>query len=211
MAEAPQQIEPEELTAAIEENPEAVAEFVSRLDAVNELLDVLELGTSAMDDEMVMRLAKTGSTLAESADAVATPETVRLAEAVGRDGEDLAAAVETISELQRNGTLDDLAAMADLLALMNGAVDDDMVMRLAKTGSSLGELADTAAEPDTVRGLERMLDAVGDASVEESEPVGVIGLAKATRDPEVKQGLGYLLALAKALGRGSGHENAVHE
>ncbi|MCT9094986.1 DUF1641 domain-containing protein [Haloarchaeobius sp. HME9146] len=201
MAEAPQQIEAEELAEAIEQNPEAVAEFVSRLDAVNELLDVLELGTSAMDDDMVMRLAKTGTTLAESADAVATPETVRLAEAVGREGEDLAAAVETISELQRNGTLDDLAALADLLALMNGAVDDDMVMRLARTGSSLGELADTAAEPDTVRGLERMLHAVGDASVEESEPVGVIGLAKATRDPEVKEGLGYLLALAKALGR----------
>ncbi|WP_435365379.1 DUF1641 domain-containing protein [Haloarchaeobius sp. DYHT-AS-18] len=201
MAEAPQQIEAEELAEAIEQNPEAVAEFVSRLDAVNELLDVLELGTSAMDDEMVMRLAKTGSTLAESADAVATPETVRLAEAVGRDGDDLAAAVETISELQRNGTLDDLAALADLLALMNGAVDDDMVMRLARTGSSLGELADTAAEPDTVRGLERMLHAVGDANAKESEPVGVIGLAKATRDPEVKEGLGYLLALAKALGR----------
>ncbi|WP_439028138.1 DUF1641 domain-containing protein [Haloarchaeobius sp. DT45] len=204
MAEAPQQIEAEELAEAIEQNPEAVAEFVSRLDAVNELLDVLELGTSAMDDEMVMRLARTGSTLAESADAVATPETVRLAEAVGREGEDLAAAVETISELQRNGTLDDLAALADLLALMNGAVDDEMVMRLAKTGSSLGALADTAAEPDTVRGLERMLHAVGDASVEESEPVGVIGLAKATRDPEVKEGLGYLLNLAKALGRANG-------
>jgi uncharacterized protein YjgD (DUF1641 family) len=157
-----------------------------------------------MDDEMVVRLAKTGTTLAESADAVATPETVRLAETVGREGEDLATAVETLTELQRNGTLDDLAALADLLALVNGAVDDDMVVRLARTGSSLGELADTAAEPDTVRGLERMLDAVGDASADEPESVGAIGLAKATRDPEVKQGLGYLLALSKALGRASG-------
>jgi uncharacterized protein YjgD (DUF1641 family) len=201
MAESPQQRGAEKLTEAIERNPEAVAEFVERLDAVNELLDVLELGTGAMDDEMVVRLARTGSTLAESADAVATPETVRLAEAVGREGDELAAAVETLTELQRNGTLDDLAALADLLALANGAVDDEMVMRLAKTGSSLGELADTAAEPETVRGLSRLLEAVGDADVEEAKPVGALGLVNATRDPEVKRGLGHLVAIARALGR----------
>jgi uncharacterized protein YjgD (DUF1641 family) len=200
MAESPQEREEEALTEAIGQNPEAVADFVARLDRVNELLDVLELGTSAMDDEMVTRLASTGSTLAESADAMATAETVRLAEAVGRDGDELADAMATVAELQRNGTLDDLAALSDLLALANGALDDEMVMRLAGTGSGLGELADTAAEPDTVRGLERMLDAVGDASTEEPEPVGALGLVKATRDPEVKRGLGYLIAIARALG-----------
>ncbi|WP_435348239.1 DUF1641 domain-containing protein [Haloarchaeobius sp. HRN-SO-5] len=201
MAESPQELEVDDLTAAIEQNPEAVAEFVERLDAVNELLDVLELGTSAMDDEMMMRLASTGSTLVESADAAATPGTVRLAEAVGNDGEDLAGALETLAELQRDGTLDDLAALTDLLGLANGALDDEMAIRLASTGSNLGEVADAAADPDTVRGLERMLDAVGDANAAESEPVGAIGLVKATRDPEVRSGLGYLLALARALGR----------
>ncbi|MFC4405087.1 DUF1641 domain-containing protein [Haloarchaeobius iranensis] len=200
MAESPQELEAEELTDAIEQNPEAVAEFVSRLDRVNELLDVLELGTSAMDDEMVMRLAGTGSTLAESADAMATDETVRLAEAVGRDGDELADAMATVAELQRDGTLDDLAALSDLLALANGALDDEMVMRLAGTGTALGEVADTAAEPDTVRGLDRMLNAVGDASTEDADPVGALGLVKATRDPEVKRGLGYLVAIARALG-----------
>ncbi|WP_257299509.1 DUF1641 domain-containing protein [Haloarchaeobius sp. FL176] len=200
MAESPQEFEPEPLTEAIEENPEAVAEFVARLDRVNELLDVLELGTSALDDEMVTRLTSTGSTLAESADAMATDETVRLAEAVGRDGDELADAMTTVAELQRNGTLDDLAALSDLLALANGALDDKMVMRLAGTGTGLGELADTAADPDTARGLERVLDAVGDASTEEPEPVGALGLVKATRDPEVKRGLGYLVAIARALG-----------
>ncbi|WP_256295716.1 DUF1641 domain-containing protein [Haloarchaeobius salinus] len=200
MAESPQELEAEELTEAIERNPEAVAEFVARLDRVNELLDVLELGTSALDDEMVTRLAGTGSTLAESADAMATDETVQLAEAVGRDGDDLADAMATVAELQRNGTLDDLAALSDLLALANGALDDEMVMRLASTSSGLGELADTAAEPETVRGLERILEAVGDASAEEPEPVGALGLVKATRDPEVKEGLGHLVAIARALG-----------
>jgi len=66
---------PEELTAAIEENPEAFAAFVRNLETVNELIEVAELGTSAMDDEMIVSLAGTGSSLGELADAAADDET----------------------------------------------------------------------------------------------------------------------------------------
>ncbi|MFC6952604.1 DUF1641 domain-containing protein [Halorubellus litoreus] len=190
----------EALAAAIEANPEAVARFLERLDAVNDLLDVLDLGMGAMDDEMVESLAKTGGTLAESADGLATRETVQLAESVGANGSELADAMETVVALQRSGTLDDLAAMADVVALASGALDDEMVETLAARGTALGELADTAAEPETVRGLETMLEAVGDAADEPPESVGVVGALRATRDPEVRTGLGFLLAVAKALG-----------
>jgi len=61
----------EELTAAIEENPEAFATFVRNLDTVNELIEVADLGTAAMDDEMVAELARTGSSLGELADVAA--------------------------------------------------------------------------------------------------------------------------------------------
>jgi len=61
----------EELTDAIEENPEAFATFVRNLDTVNELVEVAKLGTAAMDDEMVAELARTGSSLGELADVAA--------------------------------------------------------------------------------------------------------------------------------------------
>ena len=67
----------EELTAAIEENPEAFATFVRNLDTVNELIGVAELGTAAMDDEMIVSLAGTGSSLGELADAASEDETRR--------------------------------------------------------------------------------------------------------------------------------------
>jgi uncharacterized protein YjgD (DUF1641 family) len=190
------------LAAAIEENPESVARFVERLDAVNDLLDVLDLGMGAMDDEMVESLARTGGTLAESADGLATRETVALAESVGANGSELADAMETVVALQRSGTLDDLAAMADVVALASGALDDEMVETLAARGTALGELADTAAEPETVSGLSTMLEAVGDATDDPPEQVGVVGALRATRDPEVRTGLGFLLAVAKAIGAG---------
>lgn len=193
--------EPDDLQAAIAENPEAVADFIERLDAVNELLDVVDLGTSAMTDEMVVELSGTAETLAASADGIATDETVGLAESVGENGTELQEALDTLIELQRSGTLDELAELGDVVSLGTSAMTDEMVQSLAGTGSSLGELADTAAQDDTRSGLTAMLNSVSAAERAETVTVGPVGLMKAIRDPEIQHGLGYLLAIAKALGQ----------
>jgi uncharacterized protein YjgD (DUF1641 family) len=192
---------PAELATAIEDNPEAVATFVERLDAVNELLEVLELGADALDDDMAVSLTGTAATLGESADSLATDETVALAESVGENGESLGDALETLAALQEQGTLDDLVELAEVVSLLRDAVDDDMAASLAGTGASLGELADSAADEDTRDGLSTVLDAVGDAQSGEVSRVGTLGLVRATRDEEVQAGLGYLIVLARALGR----------
>ncbi|MFC6730076.1 hypothetical protein ACFQDG_15610, partial [Natronoarchaeum mannanilyticum] len=133
--------EPTDLETAIEQNPEAVAEFVEHLDAVNELLDVLSLGESALSDEMVRELSATGSTLAESADGIATDETVALAETVGEMRDELLDALDTLIVLQKSGTLDELAEIAEVGSLATAALDDEMVTSLAGTGAALGEVA----------------------------------------------------------------------
>ncbi|RLM67407.1 DUF1641 domain-containing protein [Halorubrum sp. Atlit-8R] len=190
-----------DLEAAIAENPEAVAAFVERLDAVNELLDVLALGEGALSDEMVRELSATGATLAESADGLATDETAALAEAVGENGDDLRAALDTLLELQRGGTLDELAEIAEVGSLATAALDDEMVASLAGTGAALGEVAQTAADDDARDGVETLLKGVGEAEREPPERVGAVGLLRGVRDPEVQYGLGYLLAVAGAIGR----------
>ncbi|MFC7187754.1 DUF1641 domain-containing protein [Halorubrum yunnanense] len=193
--------DPTDLEAAIAENPEAVAAFVERLDAVNELLDVLALGEGALSDEMVRELSATGSTLAESADGLATDETVALAETVGENGDELREALDTLLELQRSGTLDEVAELAEVGSLATAALDDEMVTSLAGTGAALGEVAQTAADDDTRDGVETLLKSVGEAERESPERVGAVGLLRGVRDPEVQYGLGYLLAVASAIGR----------
>ncbi|MCY4730670.1 DUF1641 domain-containing protein [Natronomonas gomsonensis] len=190
-----------ELEAAIEENPEAVAEFVRRLDAVNELLDVVALGESALTDEMARDLADTTSTLAESADGLATDETVGLAESVGQNGAELQETLETLVSLQETGALDELVELASVASLLTAALDDEMVRSLAATGSSLGELAQTAADEETHDGLETVLQSVGDAERQPDERIGALGLVKAARDPDVQYGLGYVLSIARAIGQ----------
>jgi len=196
-----------DLETVVAENPEAVAEFVERLDAVNELLDVLSLGEGALTDEMVREVADTSSTLAESADGLATEETASLAETVGQNGAELENALESVLALQRTGALNELVELAGVLSLATSALDDEMVRSLADTGGSLGEVADTAAADDTRDGLERMLEGLGDAEREPPERVGAVGLLKATRDPDVQRGLGYLVAVARAIGAADAPES----
>ena len=192
---------PTDLESAIEQNPEAVAEFVAHLDAVNELLGVLSLGESALTDGMVRELSATGSTLAESADGLATEETVALAEAVGENGDELRDALDTLVVLQRSGTLDELTELATVASLGSAALDDEMVRSLAGTGAALGEVAQAASDDDTRDGIETLLAGVGDAEREPAERVGPVGLVRELRDPDVQHGLGFLLAVAGAVGR----------
>ncbi|MEF8775877.1 MAG: DUF1641 domain-containing protein [Haloarculaceae archaeon] len=118
--------------------------------------------------------------------------------------ESLAESLETLATMQETGTLDDLAAFADTVSLMQAAMDDEMVMTLAETGTRLGEVADTAADEEVAQGLEHTLSAVGEATDGEAQPVGMWGLMKAMRDPEVKAGMGVAIALLRALGRDVG-------
>lgn len=212
-------LEDGELSDAIAENPDAVAAFVRRLDGVNELLDVLALGENAMTDEMARDLAGTTATLAESADGIATDGTVQLAETVGENGEQLQDALESLLALQRSGTLEELVELAEVVSLLTAALDDEMVRSLSATGSGIGELAQTAADDDVRDGLETLLEGVGAADdhagdgigtllegVSEAERApaeqpGLLGLLRKARDPDVQRGLGYLLAVAEAVGR----------
>ncbi len=121
--------EMEELQKAIAQNPEAVAGFIERLDLTNQLLDVVSLGTRAMDDEMV----------------------VTLVGMVGR----------------------------------------------------LGELLEPATDENTIAGLDKLLNAVAEASDPDDPPekVGIMGLMKAVNDPDVQKALGFVIKLAKSLGK----------
>ena len=99
--------------------------------------------------------------------------------------------------------LDLVNELLDVVELVTGALDDDMVRSLAGLVTRLGELADTASDEDVARGLQTLLVAVGEASdpVVPVERVGPLGLLSAMRDPDVQRGMGYLLAVAKATGQ----------
>lgn len=117
------------------------------------------------------------------------------------DAAELTDAAATLAELQRSGTIDDLAQLAQIVSLGTAALDDEMVRSLASTGAALGEVADTAADDDVRDGAVTVLESLGAAQRSEPQAVGLVGLMRSLRDPEIQQGLGYLLTLSKALGQ----------
>jgi len=135
----------DDLESIVAENPEAVATFIDRLDAVNEFLDVVALGEGRAHRRDGRRTRGHGlDARGIGGRALATDETVALAETVGGNGAELREAMETLIALQRSGTLDELAEVAEVGSLATAALDDEMVRSLAGTGSALGEVADTA-------------------------------------------------------------------
>ena len=188
---------PPEVAAAVAEHPEAVADLLERSGQLSTLLEAVEA-----DGEADAALSEEARTLGRAATGLAGDGTVALGEAVGDNGDDLAAAVEQIAIMQRTGTLRRLVEVADAITLLTDAMDDEMIETLAATGTSLGEVADTASQDDVRRGLVRTLEGVGRASAPDGEAasLGPLGLLGALRDPEVKAGMGHLVAIARGIG-----------
>ena len=202
---------PPEVREAIADNPEAVAALLEQSGQLSAMLDALALAEDGLDDEMVESLTSDATTLGLAATELAGRETVELTAAVGENGTDLAAAVRRVAVLQQTGTLDRLAEVGDAVALLTDAMDDETVETVASTGTALGELADTATEDEVSHGLVRMLNGVGEADAGEADPLGPIGLLGALRDPEVKAGMGYLVAVARGIGAAGPEPNDAND
>ena len=113
-------------------------------------------------------------------------------------------ALETLVELEETGTLDDLAAAANVVSLAAEAVDEDMVRSTTRALVHAGELFDSAAgEPEAIRNLELLTAALSETAADPAAPpegVGPIGAARKLNDPQVKRGMGFLLTLLAELG-----------
>lgn len=123
-------------------------------------------------------------------------------ETLEAESEAMAEAAETVIELQQDGTLDDLTEAATAISLLSDGLDDEMVMALMSMMNDLGGVADRMSQPDTVRTLQAMMDAMDAAETFDDPPeVGALGVVSKMRDDDVKRGLGFLLEFLGALGR----------
>ena len=127
-------------------------------------------------------------------------------EKVELEGKALEELVELLEKLKESGLLDTLKAMLeryeDLMTLL--AEDRRMFHAMAVAEGALNGLeeADPAKLKWATMGLVKCM-AKGMEELYEGkvEKVGLVGLLKALREPEVMVGLGALLTMARALGR----------
>jgi uncharacterized protein YjgD (DUF1641 family) len=208
------------LRSALAAHGDDLAEAVERTDELEDALTTAILVASTADDAEVEHVTDATANLIAAADGISTDGTADLAAEVGENADDLGEALQTVLALQRSGTLDDLVALADALSAEEAArlaamLDEDgaalvdaldRVLALQREGAldDLLDLAETASalemDAETVRGLNSLLGAVGDAG-RESEPLGPLGALRQLWSRDARAGIGYLVAVLKAQGR----------
>lgn len=164
------------LREALAEHGEEIGAALEHADEAKEALDTVVLTVASADEDEVEYVTEAIVNLVDAVDGLSTAESAALAETVGENGEDLASALETVIRLERDGSLDDLAALA-------------------------GTLSALEVDEDGVRGATRLLGAIGEAE-RGSEPVSALGLLRGLRTPDARAGVGYLFSVLRAVGRG---------
>lgn len=166
---------PDSLRAALAKHDAELASGVERTDELADILTTAIIVTASADDEELDYVTDSTSNLLTAADGLTTDGAATLAGELGENADELAAALETVLELQRTGQLDDL-------------------LELAETASAL------EVDDDAVAGLNTLLSSISEAQ-QQSRPVSVLGLVSGLRGRDARSGLGYLLSVLQALGR----------
>ena len=114
--------------------------------------------------------------------------------------------IELLAKLKESGLLDMLKAMLeryeDLMTYM--AQDRRMFKAMTMVEGALNGLedADAAKLKYASMGLSQCsTKALEDIMEKGVEPVGLLGLLKALKDPDVAYGMGLMIAMAKSIGR----------
>ena len=184
------------LDRVIEERPGEVIAFVERLDRANDVLDGSRRSADrerrrprrTPAEEFFDGFAETTSALFGAGTGAENPAALAaLATAVGTNAGDMERALRKLAALERNGTLRDLAEAGETLRQFEAELGE--------------ETADLFEDPAVAGEVGRMLRALQAAEEAPENRLSVLGFARELRDEEVQRGMGYLVALARELGR----------
>lgn len=183
------------LDRAIEERPGEVIALVENLDRAAAALDRESDRRRRRDrprrtpaEEFFDGFAETTSALFGTGTGAENPAALAaLATAVGTNAGDMERALRKLAALERNGTLRDLAEAGETLRQFEAELGE--------------ETADLFEDPAVAGEVGRVLRALQAAEEAPENRLSVLGFARELRDEEVQRGMGYLVALARELGR----------
>jgi uncharacterized protein YjgD (DUF1641 family) len=109
--------------------------------------------------------------------------------------------IEHLDELERKGVFRVIKSMLDIRAKVAAAYDHNDIEQIGDGVVALLGLARKVRDPRTLAFLEKIVAIPGAVDFTQAPKVGAFGLISAGFNPEVKEGLGVLMALTKAMGK----------
>jgi uncharacterized protein YjgD (DUF1641 family) len=109
--------------------------------------------------------------------------------------------IEHLDELERKGVFRIIKSTLGIRAKVAAAYDHHDIEKIGDGIVAMLALAKKMADPRTMAFLEKMVEIPGSVDLTQTHKVGPLGLVSAGFNPEIKEGLGVMIALTKAMGK----------
>ncbi len=109
--------------------------------------------------------------------------------------------INYLDDLEQRGVLRMFTAMLDVRAKVATAYTAEDIDKIGDGAVALLGLAKKLSDPQAVAFLEKVAEMPGHVDLSQSKDVGPFGLISAASSKEVKQGLGVMMELTKAMGK----------
>ncbi|MBW2368236.1 MAG: DUF1641 domain-containing protein [Deltaproteobacteria bacterium] len=116
--------------------------------------------------------------------------------------------IDHLDTLERKGVFRILQATLDVRAKVAEAYTAEDIDKIGDGAVAMMALAKKMGDPNTLGFLEKAIDMLPEIKLEKTKKVGPLGLVSAGFNSEIKQGLGVLMQLTKALGKLSNGNDA---
>ncbi len=109
--------------------------------------------------------------------------------------------IHRLDELEQNGVFRTYTAMLNVRAKIAKQYTPEDFEQMGDVFTALLGITKKLAKPEVLAMLERMADIPACLDLDACESIGPVGLIKASYSSDVKQGLGVVIGLTKALGK----------
>ena len=110
-------------------------------------------------------------------------------------------AINYLDDLEQKGVLRIIQSMLDVRAKVAAAYSPEDIEQIGDSLVAMLGLAKKISDPKAIEFLESMADLPSKVDLENAKPIGPFGMIGAASSKEVKQGLGIMIELTKAMGK----------
>jgi len=113
--------------------------------------------------------------------------------------------IETLDDMEQRGVFRIIKAMMDVRAKVAATYDHTDIEQISDGAVAMLKVAKKMADPKVIEFMEKAAALPGQVDLQNAKKVGPFGMLSAGFNSEVKEGLGVMMALTKAMGKMKGN------
>ncbi len=175
---------------------------------IETLKDFLNLGrslTTSLTSSQIVSLASGLGEIVPLLQVLSNPELQKLMKTLAESSGTLGDLIQLLDAYYRSGAVKTALELATLLGVLKDALSTPAVAQLAENANTLMVTGDQViAELGGLDGIKKVITAAKEASKESAQDkstIGIMGLQKVLKEPQVQKGIKFLLYFAKKMGK----------